>query len=62
MTYAVETHDGTNNIKQLMWTTEMSFLRTILGKARRDNVRNENVKEECGIEDVLRFVKRRSVL
>ncbi|KAJ4451851.1 hypothetical protein ANN_03329 [Periplaneta americana] len=45
--------------KQLMRTTEMNTLRTILGKTRLDKAKNETVRQECDIMDVIKFTKAR---
>lgn len=59
MTYTAETHVSTSRIKQMMRTTEMNTLRAIVGKTRLDRVRNETIRRECGIGDVVGFVRGR---
>lgn len=59
MTYASETRADTSRTKQLMRTTEMNTLRAIVGVTRRDRVRNKDIREECKVRDVVRFVRGR---
>jgi len=42
-----------------MRTAEMTTLRSIIGVMRMDRVRNEEVKEQCGIMDIVRFCRKR---
>ena len=61
LTYAVETRADTSKTKQLLRTTEMNTLRTIIGKTRRDRVKNVDVRKECcEIQDVVKFTKKRT--
>ncbi|GJQ69900.1 hypothetical protein Trydic_g22443 [Trypoxylus dichotomus] len=59
MIYAAQTQANTSRIKQMMRTTEMSTLRMIAGKTRRDRIRNKDIREECGVGDVVRFARER---
>ncbi|XP_045479803.1 uncharacterized protein LOC123684554 [Harmonia axyridis] len=59
LTYAAETRAGTSRIKQLLLTAEMSTLRNIVGKTRRDRIRNSAIREECGVVDIGKFVRKR---
>ena len=44
MTYAVETRPDTVKTKQMLNVTEMNTWRKIMGKTRRDRVRNEEIR------------------
>ena len=59
MTYVAETRAETSRTKQLIRTVEMNTLRAIVGKTRLDRVRNSTVREQCGVQDVSKFVKVR---
>ncbi|XP_056637716.1 uncharacterized protein LOC130445851 [Diorhabda sublineata] len=59
MTYGTETREDTNKTKQMLRLAEMKTLRTIVGKTRRDRVRNTDVKEQCGIQDIVRWGRQR---
>ena len=60
LTYAAETRADTSKTKQLLRTTEMNTLRTIVGKTRRDRIRNVDVRKECcQIQDIVKFAKKR---
>ncbi|XP_056633913.1 uncharacterized protein LOC130443362 [Diorhabda sublineata] len=48
MTYGTEVREDTNKTKQMLRVAEMKTLRTIVGKTRRNRVRNTDVKEQCG--------------
>src|ERR1044072_3585315 len=36
----------------------MRVLRVIMGVTRRDRRRNENIREELGVENILKFIER----
>ncbi|XP_057660722.1 uncharacterized protein LOC130896559 [Diorhabda carinulata] len=55
MTYGTEVREDTNQTKQMLRVAEMKTLRTIVGKTRRDRVGNIDVKEQCGIQDIVRW-------
>lgn len=38
-----------------MWITKINDLRTIVGQTRREKVKNDDIREECGIRDVVRL-------
>ncbi|XP_057653819.1 uncharacterized protein LOC130892419 [Diorhabda carinulata] len=59
MTYGMEVREDTNKTKQMLRLAEMKTLRTIVGKTRRDRVRNTDVKEQCGIQDIVRWGRQR---
>ncbi|XP_056646891.1 uncharacterized protein LOC130451715 [Diorhabda sublineata] len=60
MTYGTEVREDTNNTKQMLRVAEMKTLRTIVGKTRRDRVRNTQMsKWQCGIQDIVRWGRQR---
>ncbi|XP_056633386.1 uncharacterized protein LOC130442984 [Diorhabda sublineata] len=59
MTYGTEVREDTNMMKQMLRVAEMKTLRSIVEKTRRDRVRNTDVKEQCGIQDIVRWGRQR---
>ncbi|XP_057667260.1 uncharacterized protein LOC130900578 [Diorhabda carinulata] len=59
MTYGTEVREATNKTKQMLKVAEMKTLRSIVGKTRRDRIRNTDVKEQCGIQDIVRWGRQR---
>ncbi|XP_056635502.1 uncharacterized protein LOC130444404 [Diorhabda sublineata] len=59
MTYGTEVREDTNKTKQMLREAEMKTLRTIVGKTRRDRVRNTDVKEQYGMQDIVRWGRQR---
>ncbi|XP_045477884.1 uncharacterized protein LOC123683031 [Harmonia axyridis] len=59
ITYAAETRPDTARTTQMMSTTEMRIIRRIHGKTLLDRVRNEELRERSGIQDVGKFVRQR---
>lgn len=59
ITYAAETRSDTNRTLQLMRTVEMKTLRTIQGKTLHDRIRNEDIRQQCEIQDIGRWVRQR---
>jgi len=59
LTYAAETRAETAKTKRLARTTEMRTLRNIRGVTLRDRIRSRDIREECGVQDVVRFVRAR---
>ncbi|XP_045466553.1 uncharacterized protein LOC123675250 [Harmonia axyridis] len=59
ITYAAETRPDTARTTQIMSTTEMRIIRRIHGKTLLDRVRNEELRERSGIQDVGKFVRQR---
>ncbi|XP_045478132.1 uncharacterized protein LOC123683230 [Harmonia axyridis] len=57
ITYATETRPDTARTTQMMSTTEMRIIRRIHGKTLLDRVRNEELREQSGIQDVGKLVK-----
>ncbi|KAI4472449.1 hypothetical protein M0802_016812 [Mischocyttarus mexicanus] len=45
LTYAIETRADTKRTKQALRTAEMNILRPIVGKTRKDRIRNVNVSK-----------------
>lgn len=52
LTYASETWTMTRKEESKVQASEMKFLRSMLGKTRRDRVRNVDVRKEIGVEKV----------
>ena len=50
LTFAAETWTLTKRQENRIQASEMKFLRSMLGKTRMDKVRNENVRNEIGVE------------
>ena len=59
MTYGIEVREDTHKTKQMLRVAEMKTLRTIVGKTRRDRVRNTNIREQCKIQDIVRWGRQR---
>lgn len=59
MTYGIEAREDTNKTKSMLRVAEMKILRTIVGKTRRDRVRNTEVREQCEVQDVVRWGRQR---
>lgn len=59
MTYGIEVREDTNKTKSMLRTAEMKILRTILGKTRLDRIRNTDIRDQCGIVDIVRWGRQR---
>ncbi|XP_056639353.1 uncharacterized protein LOC130446869 [Diorhabda sublineata] len=59
ITYGTEVREDTNKTKKMLRVAEMKTLRTIVDKTRRDRVRNTDIKEQCGIQDTVRWGNQR---
>ncbi|XP_045480943.1 uncharacterized protein LOC123685328 [Harmonia axyridis] len=59
MTYAIETRADTKVMKNALRTTEMKVLRYILGFTLRDKKRNEDIRNECEVPDIVRWGRNR---
>jgi len=59
LTYAAETCADTSETKQILETTEINTLRKIVGKKRLYNVRNQDTREQCGIQPIGEWVNKR---
>lgn len=59
LTYGAETRCETNKTKQIMRTTEMKTLRMITGTSLRDRIRNTQIREDCKIAEVGKWVRDR---
>ena len=55
MTYAIETRAENATTKRLLQTTEMRTLRGITGCSLRDHIRNNDIRTQYGILDVVRW-------
>lgn len=54
LTYPTETRAETSTAKRIMRTTEMRILRIIKEVTLRDRIRSEDIREELGVQDVVR--------
>ena len=52
LTYAAETRTDTAKTMQILEVTEMKTLRRIINKTRMDKMRNERIRETCGIQNI----------
>ena len=55
MTYSTEVHQDTNKTKSMLSVAEVKTLKAIMGKTRRDRVRNTCIREQWGIQDTMRW-------
>ena len=56
MMYGAETWCTTRRQESRIQATEMRMLRAMIGKTRRDRIRNERVRQEVGVVPVLRRI------
>jgi hypothetical protein len=49
----------TSKTKQLLWSAEMRVLRSIKGVTLRDRIRSDDIRAECNVIDVARWVRTR---
>ena len=59
ISYAVETRADTTRTEQLLRSTEMKTLRSILGLTLWDKIRSKDIREECEIQDIVKWTKDR---
>ncbi|XP_056648796.1 uncharacterized protein LOC130453197 [Diorhabda sublineata] len=59
MTYGIETREETNKTKSVFRVAEMKTPRTIVGKTRVDRIRNTDIMEQCGVQDIVRWGRER---
>ena len=59
ISYAVETRADTTRTEQLLRSTEMKTLRSILGLTLWDKIRSKDIREECKIQDIVTWTKDR---
>ncbi|KAI4501059.1 hypothetical protein M0802_003862 [Mischocyttarus mexicanus] len=59
MSYAIETGAETAATKRLLRSTEMKTLRTISGKTLLDRHRNEDIRKECNVQDIVRWARQK---
>lgn len=59
MTYGIETREETNKTKSMLRVAEMKTLRTIMGKTRRDRIKNTDIREQCEVQDIVRWGRQR---
>ncbi|KAF2891006.1 hypothetical protein ILUMI_15167 [Ignelater luminosus] len=48
----IETREETNKTKSMLRVAKMNIQRTIIGKTKRERVRNTEVREQCGVQDI----------
>ncbi|XP_050516829.1 uncharacterized protein LOC126891647 [Diabrotica virgifera virgifera] len=59
LTYAAEKRPDTNRTLQMMRTLEMGTLRSIQGQTLCDRIRSENIRQNCEIQDIGKWVRQR---
>ncbi|XP_045482792.1 uncharacterized protein LOC123686601 [Harmonia axyridis] len=59
MTYGIETRAENAQTKRQLRTTEMRVLRSITGYTLYDHKRSEEIREICGLQDVVRWARIR---
>lgn len=59
MTYAVEARAETKKTKALLRTTEMQVLRKITGNRLADRIRNNDIRQQCDVPDIVRWSRQR---
>jgi len=58
-TYGIETREETNKTKRMLRVAEMKTLRTIMGKTMIDRIRNTDIREQYGVQDIVRWGRQR---
>ena len=58
-TYGAETRAETERTKQLLRTTEMKTLRSAIGVTLWDRMRNKDVRDQCNIQDINKWIQVR---
>ncbi len=58
LTYGYEAWSLTKRTKSRIQATEMKVLRIIKGVTRRDRIINVYIREELGVEHILKFIER----
>ncbi|XP_056631432.1 uncharacterized protein LOC130441673 [Diorhabda sublineata] len=59
MTYVIETREETNRIESMLRVAEMETLKTIVVKTRVHRVRNTDIREQCGVQDIVIWGRQR---
>lgn len=52
MTYTAETRPDASKTKQLLKTTDIKFLRRIMGKKLVDRETSKDIRRECNVENL----------
>ena len=58
MTYVTEVDEDTNKTKSMQKVAEMKTLITLVGKTKRDRVRNTDTREHCEIQNTVRWSRQ----
>ncbi|XP_057667256.1 uncharacterized protein LOC130900574 [Diorhabda carinulata] len=61
MTYGIETREETNKTKSMLRVAEMKMLRTKVGKTRVKRIRFTDIREQCGVRDIVRWGRQRKI-
>ena len=59
MTYAQETRAEISNTRQMLKANQMKVIRKIVGKTKINRIRNQQIRESCGIQSINEWVERR---
>lgn len=59
LTYAAETRAKNSKTKKVARTTEMRTLRSIMGVTLIDRMRSADIREKCGVQDIVRWMRKR---
>lgn len=59
LTYTAETRADIIKMKRILRTTEMRTLRAIRGVTLRDRMRNEQIRQDCDIQNIVRWSRAR---
>lgn len=59
MTYAADTRADNSVTKRYVRSTEMRILRNITGHTLRDRIRNDEIRQKCNVQDVVRWIRKR---
>lgn len=57
--YAAETRAETAKTKRILMTVEIKTLKTTRGTNWRDRMKNEQIRQDCEIQDIVRWIRAR---